>query len=260
MTAQVPLTRWRMGETSDDTDTVAVEEPLEIRIGGEQVAITMRTPSDDEALACGFLFSEDVLGDRNDLYGIDQPAPNVIDITLAPGAQLDWEKLRRNVYISSSCGVCGKASAEAVYQACPTLGEATQTNPQVICALPTKLREAQSAFDSTGGVHAAARFTATGELIALREDVGRHNALDKLIGAAWLAGQVPLTGEVVFLSGRASFELVQKAAMAGVEILAAVGAPSSLAIETAERVGLTLIGFVKAERFNVYTMPGRILV
>lgn len=260
MTTQVPLTRWRAGELSEETDTVAVEEPLEIRIGGEQIAITMRTPGDDEALACGFLFSEDVLGDREDLLGIVQPAPNVIDITLAPGAKLDWARLRRNVYISSSCGVCGKASAEAVYQACPTLGQAIRVSPEVIGGLPGKLRDAQSAFDSTGGVHAAARFTAGGELVALREDVGRHNALDKLIGGAWLAGGVPLTGELLLLSGRASFELVQKAAMAGIEIVASVGAPSSLAIETAERVGLTLVGFVKADRCNLYTGPGRILV
>jgi FdhD protein len=255
MVKRVSTGRWHADTGGIETvdDTVATEEPLEIRVGGERVAVTMRTPGDDEALVCGFLFTEDVLTTPAEIVQIETVAPNLIDITLTPGARLDWERLRRNVYISSSCGVCGKASAEAVFQACPTLVGNTPVFPEVLCTLPARLRKAQSAFDSTGGVHAAARFTIDGELLDLREDVGRHNALDKLIGAAWRAGKTPLTGEIVCLSGRVSFELVQKAAMAGVAVLAAVGAPSSLAIETAERVGLTLVGFVKADRFNVYT-------
>ena len=249
-------------------DVLAVEEPMEIRLGYEEnghrtsrsLSITMRTPGDDFDLALGFLFTEGIVHDAEQIAdirhcnGIGHGHGNVVKVELAAGISLDLARLQRNFYTSSSCGVCGKTSIEALQiVACPSLPATGWTiAADGIHALPNKLRAAQAVFDSTGGLHAAALFDAQGELLALREDVGRHNAVDKLIGTHFRVGQTPLRERLLLVSGRASFELVQKALMAGIPILAAVGAPSSLAVELANKFGMTLIGFVRDGRFNIY--------
>ena len=254
-----PVQRFSGGSRSSEQDFVAVEEPLQIRIGERNVSITMRTPGNDAELAVGFLFTEGILRGAGDVARIDC-AENQTAVTLAAGVEIDAERLQRNFYMTSSCGVCGKASIEALESAgCTTLPRGI---PQVaectIRSLPDKIREAQALFERTGGLHAAALFSAEGELLAVREDVGRHNAVDKLIGWAVLEGKAPLENRILMVSGRASFELVQKAAMAGIPILAAVGAPSSLAVKTALRFGMTLIGFLRQDRFNVYAEADRL--
>jgi FdhD protein len=222
----------------------------------------MRTPGHDAELAAGFLLSEGIITGPADILSLAHHADprrpkergNVLRATLAPGLALELDRLERHFYTTSSCGVCGKTSIDAVKAAsCPTPLPAI-----LIHQLPQRQRAAQAVFEQTGGLHATALFSAAGELLLLREDVGRHNAFDKVVGAALLAGQLPLSQHIVLLSGRASFELVQKAALAGVAILAAVGAPSSLAVEAAEEFGLTLLGFVRNERFNIYTHAQRI--
>jgi FdhD protein len=257
-------------------DLLAVEEPLEIRIlraedagadadeGAARVSVTMRTPGADFELAAGFLYGEGLIGGADDIarirYCTDAPQQyNVVTVTLAPGADFDPALLSRNFYTTSSCGVCGKASIEAVMgAACPRVADGPEVDPELLVSLPAKLREAQRVFERTGGLHAAAQFTARGGLVRVREDVGRHNALDKLVGAALLEGGPPLAESIVLVSGRLSFELVQKAARAGVPVLAGVSAPSSLAVELAEQVGMTLAGFVRDPGFNVYAGGGRI--
>jgi FdhD protein len=253
-----------------ETDTLAVEEPLEIRLGfGKQhraVSITMRTPGDDFALAAGFLFTEGVLQSKNQIAAVKHCGKfphnrNTVRVDLNAETSVDLKKLERNFYTTSSCGVCGKSSLEALTQA--GAKKIAQTNfPQIsvetIHELPEKLRRAQNVFDETGGLHAAALFDADGDLIDLKEDVGRHNAVDKLIGAKFLADELPLEDRILFLSGRASFELVQKAAMAQIPLVCAVGAPSSLAVEAARAFGITLLGFVRDERFNVYNGSERL--
>jgi FdhD protein len=258
-------------------DLLATEEPLEIRVvrpedagapdphaAAHRVSVTMRTPGADFELAAGFLFSEGVVdgGERIAAirYCTEGPqAYNVVTAFLAPGAAFDPADLQRNFYATSSCGVCGKASIEAVLgPACPRVDEGPRVDPAVLVRLPDLLRAAQAVFDRTGGLHAAAHFTPAGRLVRVREDVGRHNAMDKLVGAALLEGDVPLSDAVVLVSGRLSFELVQKATRAGVPLLAGVSAPSSLAVELAERAGMTLAGFVRGAGFNVYTGGERI--
>jgi len=256
-------------------DLLATEEPLEIRVvlppavdgpaaaARHPVAVTMRTPGADFELAAGFLHSEGLLDDPRQVaairYCVDEPRDgrqqfNVVNVHLAPGTPFDPAALQRNFYATSSCGVCGKASIEAVEAlACGRVADDVLVRPEVLLAMPARLRERQAVFDRTGGLHAAALFSADGELRLVREDVGRHNAMDKLLGAMFLAGEIPLTNHVVLASGRLSFELVQKAARAGVPVLAGVSAPSSLAAELAESVGLTLVGFLRDGRFNVYT-------
>jgi FdhD protein len=251
------------------SDMLAVEEPLEIRLGCDvdgrhvhtAVSITMRTPGNDRELAVGFLFTEGILVAREQVAGVRScGAGNVVRVDLRPGVAVDLTRLERHFYTSSSCGVCGKTSLEAV-GVCAR-HRATEGRPlveaEVIHRLPQALRESQSVFDRTGGLHAAALFDTAGNLLCLREDVGRHNALDKLIGAQFLAGRTPLLEDVLLVSGRASFELVQKAVVAGIPILAAVGAPSSLAVSLAREHGLTLLGFVRQDRFNIYTGAERI--
>jgi FdhD protein len=245
-------------------DVLAVEEPLEVRLGCEvggrhvhaPVSVTMRTPGHDAELAVGFLFTEGILAEREQVAGVRQcGAGNVARVDLRPGVAVDLTRLERHFYTTSSCGVCGKASLEAVRVSAahrPPAGRPVVADG-VIRRLPEALRVAQAVFDRTGGLHAAALFDARGHLLCLREDVGRHNALDKLIGAQFLAGRMPLSDGVLLVSGRASFELVQKAAVAGIPILAAVGAPSSLAVSLAREHGLTVLGFVRQDRFNVYT-------
>lgn len=251
-------------------DALAIEEPLEIRLGFDRdgqrqhqsLSITMRTPGDDFDLAVGFLFTEGIVQSARHIADIQHCGgqDNVVKVELATGVHVDFARLQRHFYTSSSCGVCGKTSIEALQaNACPTLPKATwQIAAEVIHDLPTKLRAAQAVFDSTGGLHAAALFQPTGELVALREDVGRHNAVDKLIGAAMQAGTTPLYDHLLLVSGRASFELVQKALMGGLPMLAAVGAPSSLAVELADEFGMTVIGFVRDSRFNIYCGTERI--
>jgi FdhD protein len=244
-------------ETGSAQDLVAVEEPLEIRIGGKPVSITMRTPGNDVELAAGFLFGEGILRSASDIERIE--AANGVNITVK--TEVDTDRLERNFYATSSCGVCGKASIEAVHATGCTMlpRNGFAVAPRVIHGLPCSLRESQAVFDRTGGLHAAALFDHDGKLTSVREDVGRHNAVDKVIGAEFLAGRTPLLDRMLLVSGRVSFELVQKAVMAGIPLLAAVGAPSSLAVELARRFEMTLLGFVRDDRFNVYSGDWRVL-
>jgi FdhD protein len=255
----VPIQRVEGSQTTSVQDLLAVEDPVEIRINGRAISITMRTPGSDSELAVGFLFTEGILATVDQIESMDQGS-NRIDLKLRSDSDTDLERLQRNFYMTSSCGVCGKASIEALYAAsCPTIARDRPIfNSQLIHGLPDRLRQAQPVFDHTGGLHAAALFDTEGNLLNLREDVGRHNAVDKLIGAEVLAGRTPCSNRLMLVSGRASFELMQKALMAGIPILAAVGAPSTLAVETAQRFGVTLLGFVRNKRFNIYSGAQRI--
>jgi FdhD protein len=249
-------------------DLLAVEEPLEIRIGGQPLTVTMRTPGDDIDLAAGFLFTEGLLSPAVDLRQIRMCDENVADATLevadlpspaelerATDARRAQRKAQRNFLTTSACGVCGKESIDAirVRSRYDLTADQLQVSPVVLAGLPDRLREAQRVFASTGGLHAAGLFTADGSLAVLREDVGRHNAVDKVIGWALRAGRLPLSGHILMVSGRASFELVQKAAVAGIPVLAAVSAPSSLAADLAEETGMTLVGFLRGNSMNGYT-------
>jgi FdhD protein len=234
-------------------ELLAVEEPLEIRIGGEPVAVTMRTPGHDEELALGFCLTEGLAPVAARIP--DDLAANTVDVD-ARG--FDPERVRRHFYTSSSCGVCGKGAIEAVQVAAPPVESRLEVPEAVISSLPDRLRESQRAFAATGGLHATGLFTAAGELLCVREDVGRHNALDKVVGWAFLEQLLPLADCILCVSGRLSFELVQKASVAGCPILVAVGAPSSLAVELAQDRGITLCGFVREGRVTVYTEPWRI--
>ena len=239
-------------------DLLAVEEPLEIRINGEPLTVTMRTPGDDIDLAAGFLAAEGLVTRPGDIAEIKMCDDNVADVSLTGPAELTG--VRRNFLTTSACGVCGKDSIASVRVRLSHDLSADQVRvaPEVLAGLPDRLRKAQRVFASTGGLHAAGLFRADGTLLALREDVGRHNAVDKITGWALRAGRLPLAGCVLLVSGRASFELVQKAAVAGVPVLAAVSAPSSLAAELAEEAGLTLVGFLRGQSMNVYTAPHRL--
>jgi FdhD protein len=262
--------RIRDGVAGHRADTLVAEEPLEIRLNGKPLAITMRTPGDDFALAIGFLVSEGVVAAAGEVTSVVYCAGatsegvntyNVVDVTLAPGVPMPDITLERNVYTSSSCGLCGKASLDAVRTA--TRLPIAESNgpwltPELLATLPDRLRAAQAVFDRTGGLHAAALFTAAGELLDVREDVGRHNAVDKIVGRALREGQLPLADRILMVSGRASFELAQKAVMAGIPVLAAVSAPSSLAVDLAAESGLTLVGFLRGSSMNVYAGENRI--
>jgi FdhD protein len=249
-TTKVEVVRVPDGDT---TDVVAVEEPLEIRIGGRPVAVTMRTPGHDEELALGFALSEGLRPAAARLP--DDLAANTVELD-APG--FDPERLARSFYTSSSCGVCGKGALEAVAVEAPPVASDLRVPLDVIVSLPDRLRSSQAAFEVTGGLHATGLFDVSGELLASREDVGRHNALDKVIGRAFLDRRLPLDDAVLCVSGRLSFELVQKAAVAGCPILVAVGAPSSLAVDLARDRRITLCGFVRGGKANVYTEAWRI--
>ncbi|GAA2350769.1 formate dehydrogenase accessory sulfurtransferase FdhD [Streptomyces cuspidosporus] len=264
--------RIRDGAISARADTLVAEEPLEIRLNGKPLAITMRTPGDDFALAAGFLVSEGVLGRADELANIVYCAGatedgvntyNVVDVKPAPGVPIPDITLERNVYTTSSCGLCGKASLDAVrttarWPVGDDENNPVRIDPETLAALPDRLRSAQRVFDRTGGLHAAALFTPDGRLLDVREDVGRHNAVDKLIGRALQQGLLPLSGAVLLVSGRASFELAQKAVMAGIPVLAAVSAPSSLAVDLAAETGLTLVGFLRGASMNVYAGEHRL--
>jgi FdhD protein len=242
---------------------LAVEEPLEIRIGGTPLTVTMRTPGDDIDLAAGFLFCEGLLNPSVDLRQIRMCDENVADVTLepaAPGVITLTPQARRNFLTTSACGVCGKESIDSirVKSRYDLTADDVQVSPGVLTSLPDRLREAQRVFASTGGLHAAGLFTPDGTLLVLREDVGRHNAVDKIVGWALREGRLPLAGHVLLVSGRASFELVQKAYMAGIPVLAAVSAPSSLAAGLAEEAGMTLVGFLRGTSMNAYTGTHRL--
>lgn len=252
------------------SDVVATEEPLEIRVdvlgpGERSLAVTMRTPGNDFELAVGFLASEGVVRSREDVrevrycVGPAEQLFNVVTVALRSGARFDPERLARNFYTTSSCGVCGKASLEALeMQQCPALPEGPIVDGDALASLPDALRGRQRVFQRTGGLHAAGLFDAAGTLEMLREDVGRHNAVDKIAGALVMEGRHPAGEKVLVVSGRASYEIMQKALMAGIPFVAAVGAPSSLAVATAEEFGMTLAGFVREGGFNVYAGPSRI--
>ncbi|HEY9183216.1 MAG TPA: formate dehydrogenase accessory sulfurtransferase FdhD [Gammaproteobacteria bacterium] len=275
---RLDVRRFRAAELGrvDDPDIVATEEPFEIRLGysrrdgsraEEPVSVTMRTPGNDEDLAVGFLFTEGIIRARSDVQEVVARGRraadgliNVVRVELTPGVPVDFKRLERNFYMTSSCGVCGKASIDAVAVQGQYDLDAVQfrIDGAALGRLPAALKTEQAVFEQTGGLHASGLFDTAGTIVALREDVGRHNALDKLIGHALLNGQVPLTAHGVIVSGRASFELMQKAKMAGVPLVAAVGAPSSLAVDLAREFGITLVGFLKTDRFNVYSRPDRI--
>ena len=271
-TARRRITRIEVGGAeSHREDLLAVEEPLEIRLGGTPLSITMRTPGHDFDLAAGFLVSEGVVAHHEELLAIRYcaglPADgentyNVRDVTLAPGVARPVVSLDRNFYMTSSCGLCGKASIDAVRTRSHYLvgADPVTVSDEFLSALPDRLRAGQAVFDQTGGLHAAALFdAATGELLVLREDVGRHNAVDKVVGWALKEGRLPLSGTVLMVSGRASFELVQKASMAGIPVLAAVSAPSSLAVDLGQELGLTVVGFLRGNSMVVYSGRERVV-
>ncbi|GAA5004877.1 formate dehydrogenase accessory sulfurtransferase FdhD [Streptomyces siamensis] len=269
VTARRRVLRLRDGAESYRPDTLAVEEPMEIRVGGRPLTVTMRTPGDDFDLAAGFLVSEGVVHAADHVAGIRYCAGatadgantyNVVDVALAPGVPAPDTSLERNFYTTSSCGLCGKASLDAVRTsaAWSVAEDPLRIAPERLTALPDRLRSAQKVFDSTGGLHAAGLFTADGEPLCTREDVGRHNAVDKVVGHALRSGLLPLRETVLMVSGRASFELVQKAVTAGIPVLAAVSAPSSLAVDLAVESGLTLVGFLRGDSMNVYAGAERL--
>jgi FdhD protein len=268
-------TRRRINHLSGDglvarPETLVVEEPLEIRVNGAPITVTMRTPGSDIELAQGFLLTEGVIGNRDDVLTVrycrgatenGTNTYNVLDVTLAPDVPMPEIDVTRNFYTTSSCGVCGKASLEAVRLSsrhCPG-DDPTTVAADTLSAMPMQLRDAQKVFASTGGLHGAALFTADGIMLVAREDIGRHNAVDKVIGWALEQNRIPLTGTVLLVSGRASFELTQKAVMAGIPVLAAVSAPSSLAVDLAGQSGLTLVAFLRGDSMNIYTRPDRVI-
>ncbi|MFE2283180.1 formate dehydrogenase accessory sulfurtransferase FdhD [Streptomyces sp. NPDC059443] len=266
------VVRIRNGVAGTRADTLVAEEPLEIRLNGKPLAITMRTPGDDFALAVGFLASEGVIASASDVQAVTYcegatedgtNTYNVVNVQLAAGVPVPDITLERNVYTTSSCGLCGKASLDAVRTATryPGLADDPLRIPaRLLGELPQRLRAEQKVFDRTGGLHGAGLFSARGELLDAREDVGRHNAVDKIIGRALQAGLLPLAGSVLLVSSRASFELAQKAVMAGIPVLAAVSAPSSLAVDLARESGLTLIGFLRGGDMNIYAGEERIVL
>jgi FdhD protein len=253
-------------------DALATEEPMEIRLLAGQtkqtVAVTMRTPGADFELAAGFLYGEGIVDSADDIqkisYCVDSDLDteqryNIVNVELRGGREFDLRPLERHFYTTSACGVCGKASLEQLeLRGCPVMPSGPEVSAEIINTLPEKLREAQGLFDATGGLHAAALFDNKGELFALREDVGRHNATDKLVGWALLEGRLPLTDHIVMVSGRSSFEILQKCLTAGVPVVCAISAPSSLAVDVAREFGMTLVGFLRGGRFNVYAGYERI--
>lgn len=263
---QINTVRIEKGARKQRRDFVAVEEPLEIRIGGQVIAVVMRTPGEDRELAAGFLLSEGVLKKRADILDITrctsgEPASrgNIVDVVLSPRVVVDFEKLTRHVITSSSCGVCGTTAIDAVRRRFRRISDPTRVAASVLRQLPARLFAAQETFRQTGGLHACALFAPEGKLIAAREDVGRHNALDKLIGAAFFKNNLPLKKQVLLLSGRVSFEMMQKALAAGIAIVAAIGAPSSAAVAFARASGQTLAGFLRADGVNLYAGAQRVM-
>jgi FdhD protein len=257
---------WNDGEFRHKQDYLAAEEPLEIRVGGQPLSVTMRTPGEDAELAAGFLFTEGLVQQREQILSVEtgqeggsRNSGNLVSVTLAPGAVLDTEKMRRHFFASSSCGICGKASIDRVRSlALEPPNPHFRLDPDILIALPEALRSSQAVFGRTGGLHAAALFSGSGELRVVREDIGRHNAVDKIAGWALLENRIPLSEEVLLVSGRGGFEIIQKAIVAGLPVVASVSAPSSLAVQLARELRLTLVGFLRGRRFVIYSGAERI--
>jgi FdhD protein len=260
------VTEWKGGGATRVEDYLAAEEPLEMRARRYSLGVTLRTPGDDEELVAGFLFSEGIISRREDLVALRMPSDtalerNLVRVTLDPSVRLATNSAARRFSAGSACGVCGKASITQLRRRGLRRPEAaTQFDPEMLCALPPKLRAAQDVFGRTGGLHAAALFGPGGNLLVLREDIGRHNAVDKVIGWALLGGRLPLSDHLLLVSGRGGFEIVQKAITAGIPLLASVSAPSSLAVQLARELGLTLVGFLRGRRFVIYAGEERIAV
>jgi len=260
------VTEWNEGKVERKDDYLAAEEPLEIRIGDEPLSVTMRTPGHDLELAAGFLFTEGLVRKREEILSLEFPPNgdagqqgNVVEALLSPEAAPDFDKMRRHFFAASSCGICGKASIDAVRSRLLRAPNADfRVKPELLSRLPDALRSSQNVFERTGGLHAAALFTAQGELLVLREDIGRHNAVDKVIGWGLLNDRIPLKDSILFVSGRGGFEIVQKAIIAGIPVVASVSAPSSLAVQLARELQLTLIGFVRGKRFVLYAGENRV--
>ena len=265
MTEAVEIRRLDGEGSATAADAIAVEEPLEIRVGGRSIAVTMRTPGHDAELATGFLLTEGVVRSAADIVevahcesGQARQTGNVINVFLAAGVEVDFQRLTRHVFASSSCGLCGKAAIDAVIQTHPQVNSSLRISAAILESLPEKLRASQKAFDATGGLHAAAIFDVTGRMLVAREDVGRHNAVDKVIGWALQQGMTPLNALVLLVSGRVSYEIVQKALAAGLPLICAVSAPTSLAVELARESGLTLVGFLRGRTMNLYSGAWRV--
>ena len=260
------VTEWSEGKSRLTDDYLAAEEPLEIRVGERAISVTMRTPGNDIELAAGFLFTEGLITGREQIASIragqEENASengNRVYVELTEGVALDSGASQRNFYTTSSCGVCGKASLEAIrVRGIKRLSTGHAVDPELLCLLPDKLREGQAIFGRTGGLHAAALFTLSGELLVLREDIGRHNAVDKVIGWALAKGMIPLQNSILMVSGRGGFEIIQKALVAGIPVVASVSAPSDLAVKLAREFGMTLVGFLRGRRFVIYSGPQRI--
>jgi len=263
---EVDVVRVAPGADDATRDRVAHEEPLEIRLAGTPLAVVMRTPGHDLELVTGFLLTERVVDSLDEVESVRhcseqadaEAEDNVVQVTLRPGLRPDLERLRRNLFASSSCGVCGKATLENALASAPPLDDPTRIDAEVLTALPERLRATQPIFDETGGLHAAGLFDTAGRLLAVREDVGRHNAVDKVVGWAARSGLLPGSGRALLVSGRASFEIVQKALAARIPVVAAVSAPSSLAVDLARASGIALVGFLRGPGFNVYSRMERI--
>lgn len=265
-TRNINIIRFEKGTMRPVQDLVSVEEPLEIQVITNSnsisekisISVTMRTPGNDDELAVGFLYTEGIINGREQIIKIESDIENVIGIHLDSAVKINKEKLTRNFYTTSSCGVCGKASIEAIKISCRVIENELRLSKNILVGLAGTLFDSQKNFQNTGGLHASALFDFNGNLIRVREDVGRHNALDKIIGSCLLNGKAELMNSILLVSGRASFELVQKAAVVGIPILISIGAPSSLAIDLAQEKGITLVGFLKQDRFNIYTHAKRI--
>jgi FdhD protein len=255
--------RWRDGRADLHPDELAVEEPLEIRVRGRAISVTMRTPGHDDELAAGFLLTENVIAAAADISKISacehNEEGNLVNVLLAPEVAVDFDKLTRHVFASSSCGLCGKATIDAVAQHFPPVTSEVKFPAALLASFPDQMRSAQASFDRTGGLHAAALFDTHGQMLVLREDIGRHNAVDKVLGWAVLNRHLPLDRHVLLVSGRSSFEIMQKSLAAAIPIVAAVSAPSSLAVEFAQSNAQTLIGFLRGNRMNVYSHPHRVI-
>jgi FdhD protein len=260
------VSEWDDGKLRRKDDCLAAEEPLEIRVGDEPLSVTMRTPGHDVELAAGFLLTEGIIDRREQIVGLESSASdgttnsgNLVEAILAPESKPNFEELRRHFLAASSCGICGKASIDAVRsQALRWPNPDFRFDPEILVKLPDALRASQAVFGRTGGLHAAALFSAAGELLVVREDIGRHNAVDKVIGWALLENRVPLSNAILLVSGRGGFEIIQKAIVAGLPVVASVSAPSSLAVQLARELGLTLIGFLRGRRFVIYAGENRV--
>ena len=261
--ALTSVEQWQDGSVTRVQDYLAVEEPLEIRLGETPISVTMRTPGHDLELTAGFLFTEGIISSRNELKSIEKvesaTAGNTVTAKLSRDGGVTAEQLQRNFFAASSCGICGKASIESIrIRGIHAPNADFRIKASLLCELPDKLRESQAVFGRTGGLHAAAAFTSSGQLLALREDIGRHNAVDKVVGWALENDRLPLSECVLMVSGRGGFEIIQKALVAGIPVLASVSAPSSLAVQMARELGMTLVGFLRGKRFVIYSGAERI--